>query len=752
MNAMRNRRVARPAVTQRRQKTRIFMNAMRNRRVATAFAAALLIGWSVPARGAAGQAVPTYDDVAPLLKENCIGCHRPGGLGPFSLTTYEEARARAGRIAEEAAARRMPPWQPVRGYGASAFEGEPRLTGAGIETLRRWAAAGAPAGDARGIAPPAAGPEWPLGEPDLVVPMAEPYTVAAGGGVEYRNFVLPVDLPAPRWVRAVDLRPDAPAQASVQRAQITLDDTGTGRRRQEEQDAPGYPGLAPDHGRFPPGRFLVWSGGRRTAPPAGDAAWRLDPGTDLLLQLGLRARERPVAVQVSVGLYFAGGPPARRSVGIVLDAPALDVPAGEAAHVVEDRYRLPAAVDVAGAYAYLHRLGRAVEVTAEVPGGAAPGLLRIDDWRFDWQDGYRYTEPVRLPAGTLVRARFRFDNSGANPRNRSAPPVRVRYNPDDTTPRAEVFLEASPVNADDEAALVENLALKQARNDMLGLQAMLRADPDDYRSHTDLAARYLTLGRAALAREHLDRALALAPDHAPAHYNLGSLLVAEGDTQGAVDAFREAVALRPGYAAAHNNLGALLAASGALQDAIVYYRLALRFGSRDASAHYNLANALLATGGLDEALRHFREAAALAPDDPDAHTSLARALVAAGDLAGGADHYRRALDLNPRIPLALVGLAWLRAAAPDAALRSSSEALSLAQQAVALVGGGHPQVLDTLAVAYAAAGRFDDALSTARKAAEAARGTPFEGLVPDIEGRVRLFLTFRPYRMPAPAP
>ncbi len=730
------------------------MNAMRSGVVgrASASAVAVLVGWIVPAQ-AAGQAAVTYDDVAPLLNENCVRCHRPEGLGPFSLTSYEEARARADRIAELTAARRMPPWQPVRGYGASPFEGEPRLTAADVDRLRRWAAAGAPAGSARGAAPAIPGAEWPLGEPDLVVSLAEPYTVAAGRGVEYRNFALPIDIPAPRWVRAVDVRPDAAARTSIQRARITLDDTGTGRRLEEDQDTPGYPGLAPDDGRFPPGDFLVWSGGRRTAPPAGGFAWRIDPGTDLLLQLGLRLREQPVEVQASVGLYFADQPPARRAVGIVLDAPALDIPAGEPAHVVEDRYILPVAVEVAGVYAYLHRLGTAVEVMAEVADGTAPGLLRIDDWRFDWQDGYRYAEPVRLPAGTLLRARFRFDNSAANPQNPSNPPVRVRYTPDDTTVRAEVFLQALPVGPDDEAALVRNLSLKQARNDMLGLQAMLRVDPNDYRSHTDLAARYLTLGQVGLTRQHLDRALALAPDHPTAHFNLGSLLVAEGDTEGAIDAFREAITLRPEYAAAHNNLGALLAAAGNLNDAIVYYRLALQFGSRDASAHYNLANALLATGGsIDEAIGHFREALTLTPDDPDVHTNLARALVATNDLAGGVTHYRRALDLNPRIPLALVGLAWLRAAAPDAALRSSSEALALAQQAVALIGGEHPEVLDTLGVAYAAVGRFDDALSTARKAAETARGTPFEGLVPAIEGRIRSYLTFRPYRMPAPEP
>ena len=729
------------------------MNAMRSRVVARASApaVALLIGWIAPAH-AAGQTAVTYDQVAPLLGENCVRCHRPGGLGPFNLTTYAEARAHADGIAEMVTARRMPPWQPAAGFSASALRGEPRLTDADRETLRRWAAAGAPAGRARGTAPPEPAADWPLGEPDLVVSLAEPYTAAAGSGMEYRNFALPVDIPAPRWVRAVDIRPRPAARAVIQHARITLDDTGAGRRLQDEHDAPGFAGLAPDEGRFPPGDFLIWAGGRRTAPPAADVAWRIDPGTDLLLHLGLRSREQPVDVQVSVGLYLTDDPPARRGVGIVLDAPALDIPAGEPAHVVEDRYILPVAVDVAGVYAYLHRVGTTVEVAADVPDGAVLGLLRIDDWRFDWQDGYRYAEPVRLPAGTVLWARFGFDNSSGNPHNPSTPPVRVRYSPDDTTPRAEVFLQALPASADEEAALVENLFRKQARNDLLGLQAMLRVDPNDYRSHTDLAARYLSLNQLALAREHLDTALSLAPDHATAHYNLGSLLVAEGGTAGAIDAFREAIAIRPEYAAAHNNLGALLAATGDLNEAIIHYRLALRFGSRDASARYNLANALLTTGGIEEAIGHFREALTLTPDDPDVHTNLARALVATSDLAGGVTHYERALDLNPRIPLALVGLSWLRAAAPDPRLRSSSDALALAQRAVALIGGNHPEVLDALAVAYAAVGRFDDALATARKAADAARGTPFEGLIPAIEGRVRLYLTFRPYRMPVPAP
>ena len=247
------------------------MNAVPNQVVARASAVAVLILWLAPAP-VAGQAPVTYDDVAPVLNENCVRCHRPGGLGPFSLATYDEARARAEGIAEMVAGRRMPPWQPVRGYAASAFEGEPRLTDAGVDLLRRWAAAGAPAGTARGTTPPAPGAEWPLGEPDLVVSMAAQYTVAAGSGVVYRNFVLPVDISAPRWVRAVDLRPDGAAEASIQRAQITLDDTGTGSRLQEAQDAPGYPGLAPDHGRFRPA--TSWSGPAAAARRHPRETWR----------------------------------------------------------------------------------------------------------------------------------------------------------------------------------------------------------------------------------------------------------------------------------------------------------------------------------------------------------------------------------------------------------------------------------------------------------------------------------------------
>ena len=66
-----------------------------------------------------------------------------------------------------------------------------------------------------------------------------------------------------------------------------------------------------------------------------------------------------------------------------------------------------------------------------------------------------------------------------------------------------------------------------------------------------------------------------------------------------------------------------------------------------------------------------------------------------------------------------------------------------------LVGAEHPEVLDTLAAAYAAEGRFDDAVATAQKAAAAARATPgYESTATDIDERVNSYILFKPYRTP----
>lgn len=597
---------------------------------------------------------------------------------------------------------------------------------------------------------------WPQGEPDMVLELPAVYTLASGNGVSTRNFVLPVDLTEERWVRGFDLRPAASARDAVLRARILLDVTGVGQRRDEQDAESGYAGAITDHGVLPAGHVLTWSAAGGILPPVGGLAWPLLPGADVLLQLEMQASGAPVDVQASIGLYFVDGGPALAAVTLPMEAPALDIPAGTAEHIVEDRYRLPVAVDLVGAYPQMGPLGRQIHLQATLPDGTVSELLQLDDWQPDELVGHRYDQAIHLPAETTLVARFTFDNSTGNPRNPSDPPERAGFvatAPDgEAAPeQGELVLQVLPILPIDTATLVRNIGLKRARNALLSLQARLRFAPDDYRSHSRLAARYIDMGQAELARPHLEEAIALEPDYAETHFNLGSLLIAEGNHAEAIDAFRKAVELRPEYADAHNNLGALLAASGALTDAVVYYQLALQFNPRDASAHFNLASAQLTLGNREEAIPHFREALVTAPNDPAVHSSLARALAAGGEQTEAATHYERALEVAPDLPIALVGLAWIRATSPYESLRGADQALSLAQRAVALVGNDNPEVLDTLAAAYATTGRFDDAVATARRAVDLARANPaYEPLANNIEGRIRLYLAFRPFRSPLP--
>ena len=694
------------------------------------------------------QNVPTYSEhIAPILSTHCVNCHRPNGIAPFGLDTFSAAQANAVRIAEAVTSASMPPWKPAPFYGP--FEGEPEITVAETDNLVAWATNGAPRGDTTATLIDPTPSSWPLGEPDLIVSMEEAYPVNPGDSLEHRNFVLPVDLTERQWVRAVDILPNRAGNAAIRRGRIMLDGSGTGRTVEAEETRPGYPGLIIDHAAFPQGHILVWSPGQTPTAEQPGLAWSLEPGTDLILQLTLQPRPETVPVQASIGLYFADEAPVLRPVGLGLNSKAFEIPAGNSDFVIQDRYRLPVGVDVLELFPYMHYLGKTVEVTASLPDGTEVGLLQIEDWDFNWQDSYRYAAPVHLPAGTSIEARFTFDNSSANPRNPSSPPVVVRHGETMMDEMAEVLMQVLPVLPGDTEALLGNLVLKEARNDIIGLQTQLRTDPNNAVAHNDLGVRYLDIGQLQLARDHFGQAITIDPDNAEPHFNLGSLLIAENNTQGAIEELRRAVEIAPDYAEAHNNLGGLLASVGLIDDAVVYYRLAIQFNPRHSEALYNLGNVMLSRGNRVAAIQHYRNALRYAPNDAEVHSNLARALTDENELDDAVMHYQSALEINPELAPALIGLAWIRATASNAALRRSAEALMLAQQTVRLVGAEHPEVLDTLAAAYAAEGRFDDAVATAQKAAAAARVTPgYESTATAIDERVNMYILFKPYRTP----
>jgi tetratricopeptide (TPR) repeat protein len=675
------------------------------------------------------QTVTFNRHVAPILHAHCAACHRPGESAPFSLLTYDDARQRARLIATVTAARVMPPWQPAGDAGT--FAGERRLTPDQIDTLRQWADSGAVEGDPSDRRqPPAFRTDWQLGTPDLVVAMSEPFVVPADGADVFRNFVLPLPLSERRHVRAVEFRP---GNARVlHHARLLLDDTGEIRHRDATEPGPGFGGMDAPGARFPDGHFLGWAPGRM---PREDAyPWPLEPGNDLVIQMHLRPTGRAEAVQSSVGFYFTDRPAARAPVMLRLGSKTIDIPAGEPSYEVVDTVTLPVDVMALSIYPHAHYLATEMTVTAEQPDGRRRTLLRIPRWNFNWQDDYAFAQPIALPRGTVVAMRYRYDNSPANPRNPASPPGRVVFGAETRDEMGELLLQVMPRTNADSAALATLVSRRNLLADIAGEEKRVADVPGDAATRNALGVGYIQLGRTGEAVAQFEAALRIDPGLAMAHYNLGVVAMGDNRPADAVAWFERALASRPDYAEAHNNLGVVLERSGRIADAEQHYRAALRARPVHPGAHNNLGRMLLERGALVEARAEFEAALRTRPDSPDVHYNLGRVLVAAGQPRQAVDQWRMAVAARPDSLTFVLDLAWLLATDPD--VRDPVEAVRLAEGASRAAGNGHPAALDVLAASYAADGRIDLALRTARAALERAIATGSEALAREIRERV----------------
>jgi tetratricopeptide (TPR) repeat protein len=668
--------------------------------------------------GCGGERAPTFSGgVAEILHANCSVCHRPGGSAPFSLLTYEEAREHARRIATMTGSGEMPPWPPHR--PEHVFIGERGLSTEDVALLADWASAGAPLGDASEVPAPPEWPEgWHLGTPDLVLSAETSFTVPPDAPELFRNFVLPVPLASPRWVRAVELDPGS--ARVVHHATLALDRTPASR----ELDAGHMPAGGPD--------------------TLASAMWRLRPGSDLIVRLHLRPIDEAVTLTPRVALYFSDSPPERTPVAVQLGAQWMDIPAGEADYVVEDSFRLPVAVDVMSVYPHAHYLADTVQAWAETPAGERLWLIDIPDWDFDWQDEYRFVDPVGLPAGSTLRMRYTFDNTSANRQNPSDPPVRVTYGPRSIDEMADLIVQTMP-RARVAASELQAAAERKVAEIKLGGYAMaLARGGDDARLRYNIGIAEAAVGRLAEAEAAFRSAARLDPTLPEAFVNLGIVLHRQDRVSEAATAYERALTLEPTHASAHHNLSIALAELGRGAESERHARLAVASDSTFAAAHKHLARLERARGDLAGAVESYRRSLENEPDDVEARLELGSALAQSGDGLGALESYRSASALAPDAPAALLAMADLLAGYPNAAVRQPVEAVRLARRAVELTRRADPVALFSLANALAAAGSMADAISTAEEALAGARQVGNAALARAIEARLTRYREGRP--------
>lgn len=428
---------------------------------------------------AGGSATPSAqspvtfsEHVAPIVFANCTPCHRPGEAAPFSLLNYRDARPLAKAIASATASRVMPPWKA--GPSDFAFDNARRLTDEQIATIQRWVADGAPEGDpAKVPALPRFTEGWQLGQPDLAVSMSEAFEVPATGPDVYRNFVVPLNLDRDVWVRAIDFRPSA--RSVVHHSLFFLDATGAAREEDARDATPGFPGGMGGGRVVGTGRGVAailtntgntqaqadgvaraaglggWAlGGRALELPTG-LAFFVPKGSDLILSTHFHPSGKPEREKSSIGLYFAPGPPTQAFTTIQLPPvfgvfEGLDIPAGQERYTISDSFVIPVDVRAFAVGAHAHYLGKEFTLKATLPDGSVKTLLAIGDWDFAWQERYRYKDFVSLPKGTRLEATVSYDNSAANKRNPSRPPVRVQWGEESNDEMGSIGLQVVAAN------------------------------------------------------------------------------------------------------------------------------------------------------------------------------------------------------------------------------------------------------------------------------------------------------------------
>ncbi len=270
--------------------------------------------------------------------------------------------------------------------------------------------------------------------------------------------------------------------------------------------------------------------------------------------------------------------------------------------------------------------------------------------------------------------------------------------------------------------------------------------PQNPRAHTNLGLALVHAGRFQEAIGHYEQALRIKPDSSQARYDLEIALARTSKVEEAIRHYEQALQIKPDSAEAHKGLGLVLAQAGRTEAAIGHFEQAVRLKPEDAGAYKDLAVALIQRGRTQEAIDNWKRSLRLKPDDAEMQYSLGNALVALRRMPEAVEHFQQALRIKPDYVEALDNLAWLLATLAPADGGDPGRAVTLAERACKLTDHKAAPYLDTLATAYAAVGRFNDATVNAQKAVELARATGQPQLVAEIEAHLQLYRNGQPYR------
>ena len=372
-----------------------------------------------------GQSITYFKDIEPIVSKNCGTCHRPGGIGPFSLQTYDEVSKKGKFVAHVTKTKYMPPWKADIAF--RSFRNERTLRPEEIELIEKWVTLGMPKGKkVKGIKSDAF-VERSI-QPDLSIPMSTNYAISDKGVEDFRFFVMPTGLTKDVQLAAIEFIPGNRKQ--VHHSRIMTDTT------QKIRGIDGMSEMDPAIKAFQKtplvDEFLYgWvPGNMKIFFPPGTAK-HIYKGTDLVLNIHYSPSSKPQQDQSIINLYYAKGQVEREVHTLtlresdILNQP-FEIPA-ESIPTFYIRYKVRQDISLISVMPHMHFIGKTFKAEAETPEGEKIPLIKINDWDFNWQSTYQFKKMLRIPAGSVITVEARYDNSSENPANPNHPAKDLKY-------------------------------------------------------------------------------------------------------------------------------------------------------------------------------------------------------------------------------------------------------------------------------------------------------------------------------------
>ncbi len=344
------------------------------------------------------------EDIAPILMQNCVSCHREGGIGPWAMTDYNMVRGFSLMIREVVRTKRMPPWHadPMVGHWAN----DRSLSDAQIKTLVHWVEAGAPRGEGEDplVTSQRTYYKWDtqamLGEPDAVIDIPA-MEIPATGTVDYQYHHVANPIGRDVWVKAAEVLPGD--RAVLHHTITTFGDIITeGRHKGRLKHKGGLRGYAP--------------GITNQAFPENTGVF-LPADTTLEFQMHYTTSGKATVDESKMGLWFYEEPPQHEVVSMFVLNSRIKIPAHASNHKETVEEVIPKDALLYNLMPHAHFRGKAAEFRAVFPDGREQLLLSVPNYDFNWQTTYELAEPMFIPAGTkLVQANW-WDNSAQNKAN-----------------------------------------------------------------------------------------------------------------------------------------------------------------------------------------------------------------------------------------------------------------------------------------------------------------------------------------------